>query len=192
MEVTEDIEKDLDDIIVSRGFTVKGIVVDDKGRPVPGARVSLLQALEAEDPMTNLARGNLFTTSDSSGRFAIDGFSITNLTGVKARLSASTMHGAMSLTQHLGNGNHSTTIEVRPTGTVGGVVHLGNSDVMLIVTPVSNVKHRTYTKISNASYQVVLPEGVYDLRVLAMTGSVPPVQRRITVVAGSNIVVDFP
>lgn len=191
LEIHESKTLDLADVSVSRGFAIKGRVLDATG-PVGSASVKLMQGVESEDPMTDLVRGNHITNSNSNGDFEIDGFSIVDMAGRKARLTVTAPNGAMSFVEYVGAGNQQITVMVEPTGSIEGTVRSGNKDVMLTLIRPSRPREPLLIRLPTSSYQVTVPAGVYDLSIFAMSGSAPSIRKRVTIVAGSNTIVDFP
>lgn len=187
---------DLGDVSVRAGFVVSGTVVDHSGSPVTDASVRVTQ-LDLGDSghsgelLTDLSRGNHETRTNSKGDFLINGVTVVDLSNPRILVWALSSSGR-SFPESFPSGNQNgLRLILKPTGTIEGAVNVGNNDVLVMASPVSNSRRVVSSMLSSHMYRLELPEGDYDLYLFAMTGTVAASRKRVRVVSGTAMTVDF-
>ncbi len=72
-------ERDLGVVLLHRGVRARGVVVDERGQPIPGARIGLFDRgwqTRGADPITEREQLFRFAHADAEGRFVLDGLGI--------------------------------------------------------------------------------------------------------------------
>lgn len=184
--------KDLGDIAVAHGHTIRGVVRDGYGAPVASAEVALVSTPGAEQggALDELARGNLSAITGDDGGYEIDDVAQLPLRHSHPTLTASTRDHRVSLPASVPDADATLdlvveavgTLEVRVTGSVQGrvVVHTVNRPMVLVPG------HQ-----SAGVYRVDAPAGDYEVVVFS-GGRNPPQPQRVTIVAGSVAAVTVP
>ena len=112
-------------IELHHGHVVRGSVVDQRGRPVAGARVTLTQARsywpEVDDDLTAISRGNRAGVTDENGRFRFADVTSVRL-GIPALELVAMTGTAISATAQLPNDDVDTTLVIVDHGGISGAV----------------------------------------------------------------------
>jgi hypothetical protein len=106
----------------------------------------------------------------------------------KWQASASAMGVGTSHTQWIANGNHSLTFVIEPSGTLTGSVER-KTEGLVLAKSTTRVNAMALARVSNGLYNLELPVGIYDIRVVQSGRSYGAVRAEIT--QGATTVADF-
>lgn len=123
-EVTRGGVLDLGDLVMKRGHTITGRVIDLEGRPVTDARVRIVTSdlSPSIDAITDISLGNFETRSDVRGAYRFDGVSISELAHASSTIVAT--HGTLrtSSREQLANGDARIDLVLADAGALDGVI----------------------------------------------------------------------
>jgi hypothetical protein len=189
--VPEGTTKDLGDIEVTHGHTIRGVVRDGYGAPVPSADIALVSTPLAEpgSVLDDLARGNLSAITSDDGSYEIDDVGQIAFRSSRPTITATTRDHRTSLSSPVPDADTTIdftvqpvgTLEVRVTGSVQGRVVVHTTGKPMVLVP----GHQTA-----GVYRVDAPAGDYEIVVFNVTGQAPPSQR-ITIVPGTVVSTTF-
>lgn len=192
-EIEERNETDLGDVVVSRGDTIQGVVRDEKGLPLPNARVAVLTtptmlSEEPKDEMRQLTIGNVLVTSDARGNYLLEGVASNLRRGLAYPEVRAWTSDRASLPVRMPYGNATIDFNVAPLGTIE-ITATGPSGSFVWVQPAGDSKTFLHPRRGDSgrggttTFEQV-PAGEYDVSLVSPKGQLIA-RQRISVAGGT-------
>jgi hypothetical protein len=189
-EIRTDAALDLGDVVLPKGFTIKGTIRNEAGVSVASADVSLEQHRvrnrSQASPSLDLVLGNLRTTSDLGGDYEIRGFTSLSLSGSGGELRARAADGRISWTRWVPADNATEDLVVSPVGAIHGTATPGRDNLVFL--------HSVASRRDSAF--AVITGGAFDFRGVPVGNCVASLigqpAKTVTVVAGKTTQVSLP
>jgi hypothetical protein len=185
-EVEEGKTRDVGDVVVARGHTIRGVVRDAGGAPMPSADIALV-ATEFSDvsgELDQLARGNIYTRTDDRGAYEIEGSAIEPLAIGTPQISATTRDRRASLPTAVPDSDTRIDLTVGLTGTLEIAV-TGSVQTTVIVNPVGNHSVSLPVHQIGDVYRLDVPVGDYEIATVLIGQTVSLQRRQVSVSAGA-------
>ena len=191
-EIARDAPIDLGDVVLPKGFTIRGTVTNEAGAPVPDAEVSLLQTQFA-DPLTpaqDLALGNLHAVTDRRGAYSIPAFTVIDERRW-ATLSVAAHDGRISWTQTVPTDNAVMDVVVSPKATLQGSITIADVKGLTVESASMRRGFLSANLEPDGSFVVEVPSG--DCLVVPYTRDwARGASKLVTVPPGSTTTVTLP
>ena len=181
----------LGDIVVGHGITLRGIIRDATGTPVPDARV-VISAHGSEGgrgELADLADGTFATATDSNGRYELRDVATLPRVASRPQIVAHTRDHRASLPTLVPAVNATIDLSVHPTGRLE-VTIASFPNVIAVVRAVADPRVTLSSDPMPSGERFTLPVGDYDIELIGPTPATSPgVVQRATVVAGATTAV---
>lgn len=173
------------DVAMEHGHVIQGQVTDERGRPVVGAVISVVEDPwpRAEADLAARTRGNLTSSTDADGRYRVEGYA--PLAKRRAQISVHTSDRRVAPPSPVADADATIDFTVAHGGVLTVTVE-GNPNHFLYVMPVpprGAVLQGQHVDSDDVFED--LPAGAYDV-ILNVPGEATSQHQRVTIEAGAG------